>query len=192
MNWILNCLIQSHVFCRGFLSWNFNCWWFSFNWCWSNEICCTLSCSRNSLLFIEPENSLLCLQDWPPTWVMILYACDSFCMPFLYVCLAGCILCIDRRGVLSEAGETQTFHAGFMPPASILVTAADWLVQILQNVWLKEVLAFLALRYDMYGLYVCFCHHQSSSYFVSFCCGLCVSPWLDIRNFYRNFYWKLT
>lgn len=82
------------------------------------------------------------------------------------MCLAGCILCIDRRGVLSAAGETQTFRAGFTPPAPILVTAADCLVQILQNVWLKEVLACLALRYDMYGLYVCSCHHQSYSYFM--------------------------
>jgi hypothetical protein len=119
---------------------------------------------------------------------MTLYACDTFHMPSMClveiwhvlvsilhidsattfcVCLAGCTLCVDRRGVLSEAGETQTFHAGFTPPASILVTAADWLVQILQNVWLEEVIGLLGL--EVWHVWVgCFCHHQSSSYFISF------------------------
>ena len=68
-------------FLRGFLSCIFNCWWFSFNWSRGNEICCTLSCSRNSLPCIEPENSLRFSQDWPPTWAMTLYACDTFHMP---------------------------------------------------------------------------------------------------------------
>lgn len=94
---------------------------------------------------------------------MTLYASDTFHMPcrdathtceysaywqcydILFVYLAGCTLCIDRRWVLSAAGETQTFHAGFMPPASILITAADWLVQILQNVWLKEIIGLFGL-----------------------------------------------
>jgi hypothetical protein len=68
------------------------------------------------------------------------------CYDILFVCLAGCILCVDRRGVLSEAGETQTFPAGFTPPASIFVTGADWLVQIVQKVWLKEVIGLLGLE----------------------------------------------
>jgi len=192
-------------FVRVFLSCDFYRRSFSFNLRWGNEICFTLSCSRNSLLCIEPENSLLCLQDWPPVWAMTLYACDTIHMPcrdmthtceysaywqcydILCVYLAGCTLCIDRRGVLSAAGETQTFHAGFTPPVSILITAADWLVQILQNVLLKEAIGLLVLEvWHVWVVCLFFVITNHIHILFLYCCGLCASRWLDIRIFDRK------